>query len=327
MRRTAGSIGAGLIFLALSCWAVLAIVYTNFPAWARYAGAAFFIAAALAAVSLSKKRGRKMIWFFSLFALVLAWWLTLSPRNDRDWEPDVAVLPWAEIGAGGATVHNIRNCDYRTETDYTVRHYDAAFRLGDLRTMDLFLVDWGLPHIAHAMVSFGFAGGKHLCFSIETRKTKGEEYSAVKGFFRQYELTYVAADERDAVRLRANYRKGEDVYLYHIKADQAIVQDIFLAYLRAINDLKKKPWWYNALTANCTTAIWGHVFPYYPKAKLDWRILASAHIPEMIYELGVVDTTLPLAELKKRSLINERSRAADKDPDYSKAIRRGLPGF
>ncbi len=324
---TPANLIAGLGFAALSSWAVLAIVFTNFPAGPRFAGAAAFVMAALLCFMLPKRRGRKMTWFLSLFALVLVWWLTLQPSNDRDWEPDVAVLPYAEIGGSSVTVHNIRNCDYRTEKDYTVNSYDRTFELGSLRSMDLFLVDWGLPHIAHAMLSFGFGGDRRLCFSIETRKKKGEEYSAAKGFFRQYELTYVVADERDAVRLRANYRKGEEVYLYHIKADPGIIKEIFLAYLRAVNSLKERPRWYNAVTANCTTAIWGHVFPYYPKAKLDWRILASSHIPEMIYELGVVDKTLSLPELKKRSRINERSRAADGDPQYCEAIRSGLPGF
>lgn len=318
---------AGIGFLSLSGWAVLAVVCSNFPAGARYAAAAVFVIAAAGSLILPKRNGGKMIWFAVLFALVLVWWLLLPPSNFRDWAPDVAVLPFADIGASSVTVHNIRNCDYRTEQDYTVRHYDESFSLDSLDSLDLFLVDWGLPHLAHAMLSFGFGGAKHLCFSIETRRKKGEEYSSLRGLFRQYELTYVIGDERDLVRLRANYRQGEDVYLYRIRADKEIIRHIFLDYLRTVNSLKEKPRWYNAVTANCTTAIRGHVVPYYPRAKLDWRILASGHIPEMLYDLGVVDTTLPLREFKRRSLISERSRAAGADQDYPALIRRGLPGF
>jgi hypothetical protein len=49
-----------------------------------------------------------------------------------------------------------------------------------------------------------------------------ESYSELRGFFHQYELYYVVADERDLVELRMNYR-GEQVYLYriHIAASQA----------------------------------------------------------------------------------------------------------
>lgn len=318
---------AWLSFLALSCWGVMAIVYSNLPAWPRFAAAAVFALLALGSVLLPRGGRRKTACFSSLFGIVLAWWLLLPPRNDRDWEPDVAKLPYAEVNASSVTLRNIRDCDYRSEREYTVRHYDRTFDLGSLRSLDLFFVDWGLPHIAHTMLSFGFGGGKYVCFSIETRKKKGEEYSSARGFFKQYELTYVVADERDAIRLRANYRKGENVYLYRLDATPEFIRQVFLDYLRSVNGLRDRPQWYNALTANCTTDIWKHIAPYYPKAKFDWRILASGHVDEMAYELGVTDQSLPFPELKRRSLINERSKAAAADRAYSELIRRGLPGF
>ena len=126
--------------------------------------------------------------------------------------------------------------------------------------MDLFLVVWGSPLIAHTIMSFGFDDGRYLAMSIETRKEKGEEYSAVGGFFKQYELIYVVADERDVVRLRTNYR-GEEVYLYRLRESPEIARPMFLEYLRHVNRLRDRPEWYNALTHNCTTAIRGHVQP------------------------------------------------------------------
>ena len=313
--------------LALSCWGIMAIVYSNLPAGARLAGASVFGLSALGCVLLPREGRRKITCFSSLFLVLLAWWLLLPPSNDRDWEPDVAKLPYAETAGGSVTLRNIRDCDYRAEKDYSVRHYDRTFDLGSLRSLDLFFVDWGLPHIAHTMLSFGFGGGKYVCFSIETRKKKGEEYSSARGFFKQYELTYVAADERDIIRLRTNYRKGENVYLYRLNASPEFIRQVFLDYLQSVNSLKEKPQWYNALTANCTTDIWKHLAPYYPGAKFDWRILASGHADEMAYEWGVVDRTFPFPELKRRSLINERSKAAGPDRAYSETIRRGLPGF
>ncbi|OGW32988.1 MAG: hypothetical protein A2X58_12405 [Nitrospirae bacterium GWC2_56_14] len=318
---------AWLLFLAMTCWGTMAIVFSNLPDTLRFFSAAAFGIAALVSVMLPRRNNWKAICFSSLFALVLAWWLWLPPSNDRDWQPDVATLPFAAISGSTVTLHNIRNCNYRTETDYVVRHYDRTFDLGTLRSMDLFLVDWGLPHMAHTMLSFGFGKNEYVCFSIETRKKKGEEYSSARGFFKQYELTYVVADERDVVRLRANYRKGEDVYLYRLKATPELIRLVFLDYLRSVNKLREKPEWYNALTGNCTTDIWKHIVPYYPKATFDWRILASGHVAEKAYELGTMDQTFPFPELKQRSLINERSKVVDGDLAYSRIIRQGLPGF
>jgi hypothetical protein len=318
---------AWLMFLAMTCWGTMAIVFTNFSAVPRFATAGAFGMLALGSVILPRGINRKIACFSSLFALVLAWWLALSPSNDRDWQPDVATLSTATIRGSTVTIHNIRSCDYRSESDYVVRHYDRTFDLGSLRSMDLFLVDWGLPHIAHTMLSFGFDGDEYVCFSIETRKKKGELYSAVRGFFKQYELTYVVADERDVVRLRTNFRKGEDVYLYRLQAPPELVRKVFLDYLYRVNRLSGRPEWYNALTKNCTVDIWKHIEPYYPKATFDWRILASGHVDEMAYKLGTMDQTLPFQELKRRSRINERSKAAGQGRGFSSTIRQGLPGF
>ncbi len=215
----------------------------------------------------------------------MLWFFSLVPSNNRDWQPDLAVLPWAEITGDKIQFHNIRNCDYRTETDFTCHYYDRTFDLAKLQTLDLFLVYWGSPNIAHTMLSFGFEGQGNVCFSIETRKEKGEEYSAVKGFFRQYEMMYVVADERDVVRLRTNFRH-EDVYLYRLKVKPEKVRKVFLDYLQEVNRFKEQPEWYNALTGNCTTSIRQHTMPYNPNARLDWRLIVNGYIDEMIYEQG-----------------------------------------
>jgi hypothetical protein len=305
----------------------MAIVYSNHPAWLRYGGAAVFVILALLSLLLPRKGAWKAAWFGSVFAAVLGWWLALPPSNDRDWAPDVALLPWADIAGSSVTLHNIRDCEYRTESDYTVRHYDRAFDLASLRTMDLFLVDWGAPNIAHTMLSFGFGGGRYVCFSIETRKKVGEEYSSVRGFFKQYELTYVMADERDLILLRAAHRKREDIYLYRLKVPPEQIRRIFLDYLGTVNEFRTDPQWYNALTSNCTTDIWKHITPYYPGAKFDWRLLASGYADELAYDLGVTDRSLPFPELRRRSRVNARASAAGRDPAFSERIRTGLPGF
>lgn len=316
--------------LAMAGWASVAIFYSNLPNSLRPWLAAIFALGSLVALLGKYSDQRTRLGFIVAFTLVLIWWLSMPPSNQRNWQPDLAVLPWADIAGESITIHNIRNCDYRTENDFTVRHYDKTFDLKNLQHIDFFLVYWGSPKIAHTMMSFNFAAQGNVCISIETRKEIGEDYSTIKGFFRQYELTYVVADERDLVRLRTNYReqgKGEDVYLYRLNASPEIARKVFLHYLGKVNQLKEEPEWYNALTENCTTSIRQHTMPYNPNARLDWRLIVNGYIDEMLYEQGVVDQSLPFAELKKRSYINPVAQAADQDPAFSQRIRLGLPGY
>ena len=321
-----GKVFFRICLLLMAAWAALAILFSNLPGFLRPWIAGIFAIGSLVALVGRYSTWRTRLGFLAAFAVVLVWWLLMPPSNSRNWQPDVALLPWADIDGNRVTIHNIRNCDYLSETDYTVHHYDKTFDLAKLKTIDLSLIYWGSPYIAHTMLSFGFEGDGFVCFSVETRKEVGEEYSTIKGFFRQYELTYVVADERDLIGLRTNYR-GEQVYLYRLNYSADLVRKIFLDYLHKVNSLKERPEWYNALTDNCTDSIRSHKAPYNPDARLDWRIIINGFIDEMLYERKAVDTSLPFPELKKRSLINERAKGLDKSPDFSHLIRVGLPGM
>jgi len=317
-----------VLLIVTLAWGTLAIYYSYLPEPLRYAGAVLFTLTSAGSLLFVRPKRRGVAVYAGVFGLVLIGWFSMKPSNDRNWQPDVAVLPYATVAGDTITVHNIRNCDYRTETDFTVKYYDKTFKLSGLRSFDLFLSDWGLKTIVHTLVSFGFEDGSYLCISIEARKEIGEAYSSIKGFFRQYELIYVVGDERDLVRLRSNYRQGETVYLYRLQGSSLEVgRQIFLDYIRYINGLKETPEWYNALTGNCTTQIRGHTRPYAGKVWWDWRILANGYIDEMAYERDALDRSLPFQALKQRSIINDRARAADKDPAFSKHIREGLPGI
>lgn len=327
MTRWAQRIGKFLMRLGLlmmAGWAAAAIYYSNLPGVMRPWIAGLFGVGSLYLLLIRYRDRRAVLGFLAAFAVVLIGWLLMPPSNSRQWQPDVALLPWAEIRGNRVTIHNIRNCDYRSKTDYTVRHYDKTFDLSKLKGADLSLTYWGSPMIAHTMLSFDFGNDGIVCFSVETRKEIGEDYSTVKGFFRQYELTYVVADERDLVRLRTNYR-GERVYLYRLKASEKLARTVFLDYLRQVNSLKEHPQWYNALTSNCTTNIRNHVTPFNPDARFDWRIIVNGFIDEMLYERKSVDTSMPFTELKTRSMINERAKKADRSPDFSQLVRVGLP--
>jgi hypothetical protein len=317
----------GLVLVGICGWSMLAIYYSDLPAAARPAAAALFGIGALIALVFIRPLRRGVLAIICGFVLLVLWWRSIPPSNARDWQRDVQVLPYADIQGDKVTIHNIRNCDYRTETDYDVHLDTRTYDLNNLGTCDLYIVYWGSPLICHTMLSFGFKGDEYVCVSIETRKEVGEDYSALRGFFRQYELTYIVADERDVVRLRTNYRKDEEVYLYRLAAKPEVVREVFLDYLKSVNSLHGGPEWYNALTSNCTSNIRGHTKPYAPNAKWDWRIIVNGLIDEMVYNNGSMDRSLPFAELKARSHINARARAADKDPQFSVRIREGLPGM
>ncbi len=330
LQRAAKLIGLvllGLLMLCMAGWGVLALLYFDHATPALRHGLAVAFAAAsltaLAGLMLRRWRGRAVGAFFALFALLLACWFRIEPSNNRAWQPDVAVLPFATVEGDRVTLHNIRNFDYRSETDFTPAYYDRTFNLSQLDSVDLAAVYWMGPSIAHVFVSFGFADGHYLAISIEARKEQGEGYSSVQGFFRQYELYYVVADERDVVRLRTNYRHDppEQVYLYRVRSSAENRQRFFLEYLHKINALKAHAEFYNSLTTNCTSNIWLHSRVNPGHLPYSWKILLSGHVPEYLYENGMLDTSLPLEALRQRSHINDRAHAADQADDFSKRIR------
>ncbi|MGA9814469.1 MAG: DUF4105 domain-containing protein [Terriglobales bacterium] len=327
-RRVATVAGRGfslLLALSLTAWAAAALYFDLLPGPSLRTVGASTYGIAMAGVLLTfRGRGKGIVICLAGFALVLAWWLTLKPSNDRAWQPDVAQTAWAEIDGDHVTIHNIRNCDYRTEGDYTPHWETRSYDLSQIRGMDIFLTYWGSPWIAHPIVSFQFGDHDYIAMSIETRKEVGEQYSAIRGFFRYYELIYTVSDERDVVRLRTNYRKGEETYLFHTRATPEHARSTFLNYLKEINQIRNRPEWYNALTNNCTT----NIAALAGEPKWDWRVLLNGHADQMLYERGDLATgNLSFAQLKEQAHINAAARAANDAPDFSRRIRVGRAGF
>ena len=302
-------------------WAVAALWFdgTLLPA------AAFAITAVAVVVAI-RPFNRALVVLGALVAVVLSWWLSLTPSNERDWQPDVARPAVATIDGDQLTIRNVRTFHYRSETDYDARWEERTYDLSKLEGADFLLSYWGSPWIAHTIVSWDFGDGEHLAISIETRKETGEAYSAILGFFRQFELYYVVADERDVIGLRTNQR-GEDVYLYRLSAEPEFMRAVLLDYLSEVNRLAEQPKWYNAATHNCTTTIRHHVQHVAKGTRpWDWRILLNGSLDQMGYENGTVVTGgLPFETLRARSAVSERARAAEVGPDYSARIRAGLP--
>lgn len=317
--------------LLMNGWAVTALFF-DFPSpHARILVAITYALIVFVAVIFLRGTRWRLAACFSGFVMVLAWWLTLTPSNEREWQPDVVQTPWAEVRGDVVTIENYRDCVNRAEFDYTCQWITKTVRLSDLRGVDVAFVHWGLPMIAHVIVSFHFAGDDYVAVSIEMRKQIGQSYSAIRGFFRQYMLVYIFADERDLIRLRSNFRKGDEVDLYRTTADADYSRKLFLQYLRRANQLHQRPEWYNALSSNCTTNIFTEMEAIGPLpagiSEFDPRVVLSGEADRVLYNHGLLAGNLPFAESRQQSRINPAASAIGDDPHFSRLIRAGRNGF
>ena len=322
----------GVAVLLLTAWGALALWHqVPQPAvrWftlALWAAAGLSMVAALTGLLSRKSCNFTAVVFVSAVAILAAWWSTLQPSHHRLWADDVAQLLEARIDGDHVQLKNVRNFEWRSETDYTPRWENRTYDLTRLRSADLVLSYWMGPNIAHTLVSFGFDDGERVVFSLEIRKERHETFSAVGGFFRQFEQILVAADERDIVRTRSNAR-GEDVYLYRLQISQAKVRALFLEYLDAANGLRRAPRFYNTLTSNCTTIVFELARLIAPALPADYRLLLSGHFAEYIHDLHGLTPGHRYAELQALGHINERALASDASGgDFSMSIRQGVPG-
>jgi hypothetical protein len=307
--------------LLISAWWAIALdLRLPGPTWLR-ATIAVVYALATVALFVGVRPLRRAFGFWAAgIVVLLLWYGTIRPSNDRAWATDVERLPIAELNGDILTVHNVRNFDYRSETDYTPHWEDRTYNLAQLDGADFVLSHWGAPMIAHTIMSWAFADGQHLAISIETRRERGEQYSALRGFFREYELYYVVADERDVIRVRTNFR-GEDVYVYRLQVPVAAARAMLLDYVATINRLAEQPVFYNALVDNCTTGIRVHAKNISAAAPWDYRILANGSIDAMLYERGRLGTSRSFADVQNAAHINERAHAAGDADDFSRRIR------
>ncbi len=248
---------------------------------------------------------------------------TLKPSNSRDWTPEQAMLASAEIKGNRATVHNVRNCHWRTFSDYDLEYYDKTFDLNKLSSVDFIVVPFNeSPSLGHTMLSFGFEDDERLAVSVEIRKERGEAFNAVKGFFQQYELIYVVASERDVVQRRVTCDLC-DVYVHRAVATPKQTRELFLDVMRRVNKLSKEPEFYDTLTNNCTTNIRNHInhlksdsVPY------DYRVLLPGHSDRLAYDLGLIERHGSFEETRERARVNYQAYLYREDPDFSRKIRR-----
>jgi hypothetical protein len=308
----------------LLAWATLAIYYSNLPwGWLRLSLAVAFLAFGIWALWLTR-RPRMSLGFAGVFLCVLVWWISIRPSHDRQWRPEVSVMPRATIDGDRVHITGFRNFDYRSRDDFTVRYEEREFLISHLMSVDFFVSYWKQGPVGHTFLSFNFDNALPVCISIETKPEKGEGFNPIASLFKQFELIYVVGDERDIVGVRTNYRK-EDVYLYHILISPENARRLFLVYIDRINKLAEHPEFYNLLSNSCTINIVRYANKAGRIGRFDIRHLLNGFIDSYIYSAGLVDNSLPFDELRRRSRINEAALAADDAPDFSQRIRGSLP--
>lgn len=331
--RFALIISIALLIVAFGVWGTLAIWFrtplgAGLQLPAALAWGALSIAAFVAVLALPRRRWVSAgVYGLALVAL-LAWWSTIRPSNHRDWAIDVREPSTATIVGDTLTVHNVRNFEWRSESDATPRWETRTYDLKTLRSVDLYADYWASEAIAHTIVSFGFADGTYLAWSIELRRLDKQAFSALAGFFKESELVYIAADERDAIRVRTNIRH-EDLRLYRLRVPPDLARRFLEVYVAEANELAARPAWYNTATSNCTTLVFKLAKLVEPGIPFDWRVLLSGYFPAYAYDQGALDKALPFKELRERAKVSDRAIAADGVPQplFSQAIRAGIPGI
>lgn len=245
-----------------------------------------------------------------ILAAFLGWWLRLKPSHDRDWEPCVAVLPRAMRDGDAITIESVRNFDYRSLDDFVPRYETRIYHLANLKGVDIIVFNWGSALMCHPVLVFDFGQDGRICFSIETRYRRGQPFSLIRSLYRQQELIFLAADERDVILRRTKFGSPQMALLYHLNAPMEAVRATFLDYIATINSIYDTPRWYHGVCANCTTS-----FYRLPSSRwrLDWRVLANVGLDRALYEDGLLDSGLSFEELQRLVYLNDIANAA---PEY-----------
>jgi Domain of unknown function (DUF4105) len=316
-----------LIVLPLTAWAAMALWFRLSTAGMRgIVAASVFIVLGLgsSAAFFTRHRMKGIACFALAFGGVLIWWSTIAPPAHGDWTPDVARQTTGTLHGDVLTLSDVRDFEWRSESDFTERWRVRSYDLSRLKTVDLFLSYWAGPQMAHLIMSFGFDGGEQLAWSVEVRHEKNGQYSPVADAFKTDTIVYLATSERDTVRLRTNVR-GEDVRLYRLRMPPDEARALLRRYVEEANALTVKPEFYNSITTNCTTAVAKMVRAAGDSLPLDWRLVANGYLPGYLYDRGAVVTTIPLSQLTALARIDDRAKTADQSPDFSRLIRIGVP--
>jgi hypothetical protein len=318
-RRLVRGVWFLLRVLALA-WATLAIHYSTLPWDALRLGLAMAFAA-FGVYALWLTRRPRVRWaFVALYMALLVGWSFVRPSHDREWRADVAVMPRAVVDGDRVRITGVRDFDYRSRDDFTVRYKEREVSLSGLTGLDFFISYWKPGPIGHTFVSFVFDDGPPLTVSIETRPEAHEGYDPLASMFRKYELIYVVGEERDLVGVRTNFR-GEDVYLYHLRVPAEAARRLFEVYIERINELADRAEFYHLLSNSCTVNIVRYANVAGRIGAIDLRHYLNGWIDRYFYDVRLLDARFPFAELRRRSRVDAGVAASVETVEFSRSIR------
>jgi hypothetical protein len=305
-----------LIGLPLAIWIAGAIYFDVVGAtqrsWLLVAG---WLVLVFAWLLFGPGGANSFLWLMIAEGLFFAWWLTIPAQQHREWDPNFSTPARFSCNGDLLTAEHVRNTEYQSLEESTPRYETRTYRLSNLRGLDALILYWGSPYMCHPMFVFDFGPDGRLCFSIEVRYRKGQEYDFLRSLYRQQELMYVVSDERDAILRRTKFLPNQQMYLYRINIDPLTLRAFFFEYVTQVNALADAPRWYHGLTANCTTGIY---LQSRARMKWDWRMLLNGQLDRLLYDRGVIDRSLPFDQLKAHRTAAE---------GFSDTIRRELPAY
>lgn len=314
-----------LLLLGAWFWCVGAVYYAFH--WSG-ASVAVFAGTLLAFWLISVRRRRFLAAVGAVELAVIGAFLAMTPERmfaDVVWQKPWGRAPTVEFVGSRVMLHNVRDFHYRSVDDYDIRYTDFCIDPSTVRTVDVAVSHWdGLQAIAHTMLSFGFADGRYLAVSMETRLPEGVEQGFLPGLYHQYEILMILATEEDLFKLRTDYRH-EELYLYRTNATPAQARELLDYVILRADSLSRHPEFYNSITRNCTTSLGPLLRVIDPTFEGDLRLLLNGYSDELLFELGYLkhqeEETFP--ELKKRRLADLYA-ALPSELGYSELIRTNL---
>lgn len=305
-------------------WAALAIFYSPIPwPWLRLTLALVFAAFGIWMLWISRKP-RSLLIFSLVFLAILVGWLSIKPTNDHPWRPEVAVMPRATINGDTVRFTGVRDFEYRSRDDFTVRYITREVSISHLTGVDFYVSYWKKGPVGHTFLSFIFDNAPPLSVSIETRPVVGQGFDPIASLFKQFNLIYVVGEERDIVGVRTNYR-GEKVFLYHLNISKQNARKLFLVYIKRINELANQAEFYNLIRSSCTINIIRYANAAGREGGFNIRHYLNGFIDSYLYTAGWINNNLDFYDLRRRSFINPQAEVADKKADFPAQIRVGLP--
>ncbi|WP_170482474.1 lipoprotein N-acyltransferase Lnb domain-containing protein [Ruegeria arenilitoris] len=318
-----------LLFLIIA----YAVLWGTLALWYKLPGSELLVlgfAASFAAFGIGTLVAffTSMRWrFFAAFVAALiavnVWWNSLVPPSDGNWDPEVERQVTGIINGDILTLQNVRAFNWRTEGDFDKRWVTRTYDLSQITSTDLFMSYWAGPEMAHFMLSFGFANGDYLTWSVEVRREIDSTFSPVADFFKAHTISVIAAEERDVVGLRSNIRK-ERVQLFRVDRNPGDTR-LLEAFVAAANEVAENPHWFNSVFTNCSRSVVLLARHVGIKLPIDYRIIVNGYFPNYLYEMGVLNTDFSIEDLYRLGDITERALAEGLSDNYSTSIRLGVP--